>query len=185
MKKSVLLIFMLLIFSYSSSIAQETEKPVKENDNLIYSSFESGILIDNQTNIIPDKRTLEMLIQHRFGTMENGFSDLFGIYAPGTNIRIGFNYSIIDRLMVGYGLTKKNMYSDFQLKYALLRQTENRIPVAVTLYGNAAIDSRNKEDFGVNYSFTNRLSYFGQVIVGRKFADWLSLQVQGSFTHYN
>ncbi len=185
MKKSVLLIFMLLIYSFSSSIAQETEKPAKEEDKLVYSSFESGILIDNQTNIIPDKRTLEMLIQHRFGTMDNGFKDLFGIYAPGANIRIGFNYSIIDRLMVGYGLTMKNMYSDFQVKYALLRQTERRIPVAVTLYGNMAIDSREKEAFGVNYSFTNRLSYFGQVIVGRKFADWLSLQVQGSFTHYN
>ncbi len=185
MKKIVFLIFVLSVCIFGSSLAQENENPDKTEDKLVYSSFENGILIDNQTNIIPNKRTLEMLIQHRFGPMTNGFKDLFGIYAPGANIRIGFNYSILDRLMIGYGLTKKNMYSDFQVKYALIRQTERRIPVAVTLYGNMAIDSRDKEVFGVNYKFTNRLSYFSQVIVGRKFSKWLSLQIHGSFTHYN
>ena len=186
MNKSILLIFILSICFYSSSLAQETEQPAKKVDKPVRSPFESSMLIDNQTNIIPVKNTLEMQIQHRFGPMDNGFKDLFGIYAPGANIRIGFNYSIIDRLMIGYGLTKKNMYSDFQAKYALLQQTRSgRIPVAVTLYGNMAIDSRDKEVFGVNYSFTNRLSYFGQVIVGRKFAEWLSVQVHGSYTHYN
>ena len=186
MNKSILLIFILSIGFYSSSLAQEAEQPAKKVDKPVRSPFESSMLIDNQTNVIPVKNTLEMQIQHRFGPMDNGFKDLFGIYAPGANIRIGFNYSIIDRLMIGYGLTKKNMYSDFQAKYALLRQTRSgRIPVAVTLYGNMAIDSRDKEVFGVNYSFTNRLSYFGQVIVGRKFAEWLSVQVHGSYTHYN
>ena len=127
-----------------------------------------------------------MLIQHRFGSMENGLSDFFGIYAPGANLRLGFNYSLLDNLMLGYGLTKKNMYSDFQAKYALLQQTRSgRIPVALTLYGNMAIDGRSEEVFGMNYKFTNRFSYFGQVIVARKFTDWLSIQTQGSFTHYN
>jgi hypothetical protein len=99
---------------------------------------------------------------------------------------MGFNYSITDRLLVGYGLTKKNMYSDFQAKYALLRQTRSgRIPLSITLYANAAIDSRDKEVFGEDYKFIDRMSYFGQVIISRKFADWLSLQIHGSYTHYN
>jgi len=107
------------------------------------------------------------------------------------NIRLGANYSILDNLMVGYGLTKTNMYSDFQVKYNVVQQTrKNAVPVAVTLYGNMAIDGSEKTKFeGVGedsvYSFSNRLSYFGQVIVGRKFCDWFSLQATASFTHYN
>ena len=186
MKKEILQLFLLWICFALVGFGQEESKENKPDDRPVSSTFESSMLIDNQTNIIPDKKMLEMQIQHRFGPMTNGFKDLFGIYAPGANIRIGFNYSIIDRLMVGYGLTKKNMYSDFQAKYALLRQTRSgRIPIAITLYGNMAIDSRDKEVFGQEYKFMNRLSYFGQVIVSRKFADWLSLQVHGSYTHYN
>ncbi len=160
--------------------------PEKKKDKPVRSPFESGILIDNQTNVIPTAKTLEMLIQHRFATMENGLSDFWGIYGLGTNIRMGFNYSILDNLMVGVGLTKKNMYTDLQIKWNVLQQTRNNtIPVAVTIYGNMAIDGRNDNVFGVDYKFTNRFSYFSQVIVGRKFCDWFTFQATGSFTHYN
>jgi len=184
MKKYILVIIVISsIFTTSMLHAQEAEKP---KDDPVYAPFAGGMLIDNQTGFFPDKKTLEMLIQHRFGLIENGFSDLFGIYAPGANLRLGLNYSILDKLVVGYGLTKKNMYSDFQAKYSLLEQTQSgRIPVAITLYGNMAIDGRGKAVFGVNYKAIDRFSYFGQVIFGRKFSKWLSLQLQGSFTHYN
>ncbi len=59
------------------------------------------------------------------------------------------------------------------------------MPIALTVYANMAIDGRNDEVFGVDYKFTNRFSYFTQLIIGRKFCDWFSLQATGSFTHYN
>ena len=182
MKKYVCFAIIILL-NYSYTLAQQEEA---EKDKPVRAPFSSGILIDNQTSVIPANGTLEMLIQHRFNSMDNGISDLYGIYSPGGNIRIGFNYSLLDNLMVGYGLTMKNMYSDFQVKWNLLQQTrKNTIPVAVTLYGNMAIDGRNDEAFGNKYSFTGRFSYFSQLIVGRRFNDWLSVQATGSFTHYN
>ncbi len=190
MKKYILSIIVLLV-SWSYSHSQDTITAKKEKDVPVFAPFESGMLIDNQTSVIPTAKTLEMLIQHRFGTVENGIKDIYGIYASA-NIRIGFNYSILDNLMVGYGLTRNKMYSDFQVKYNILEQTrKNTIPIAVTLYGNMAIDGRAKTSFeGTTgedsaYNFSNRLSYFGQVIIGRKFNDWFSLQGTASFTHYN
>lgn len=181
MKKYVCFAIIILL-NYSHSVAQEEA----EKDRPVRAPFSSGILIDNQTSVIPAQGTLEMLIQHRFNSMDNGISDIYGIYSPGGNIRIGFNYSLMDNLMVGYGLTMKNMYSDFQVKWNLLQQTrKNSVPVAVTLFGNMAIDGRNDEVFGNNYSFTGRFAYFSQLIVGRRFNDWLSVQATGSFTHYN
>ncbi len=193
MKKTILF-FLIVIFGVGVVFAQdeEAQKPKKKKDRPISEMFNSGILMDEQTSEIADKKTLEMVIQHRFGLIKNnGASDLWGIYAPSANTRMGLNYSILDNLMVGYGITRKNMYSDFQVKWNIVEQTrKNTIPVTVTLYGNMAIDGRNKDVFNTAtadsaYKFTNRFSYFSQIIVSRKFADWFSFGVNASFTHYN
>lgn len=183
-----------MVFSFGVVTAQEEEapKPKKKKDRPVREMFSSGILIDEQTSVIPEQKTLELVIQHRFGLIKNnGMKDLWGIYAPSANTRMGLNYSIRNNLMIGYGITRKNMYSDFQIKYNILQQTRrNTIPVTVTLYGNMAIDGRNKDVFTTStadstYKFGDRMSYFAQVLVSRKFNDWLSLGVNGSFTHYN
>jgi len=184
MKKYIAGILILMVCCLHLS-AQDDAEP-KKVDKPVRFSFASGHLIDNQTSTMPVKNTLEWVIQHRFGAMDNGISDVYGLYAPGANIRNGFNYTILDNLSVGYGLTLKNMYSDFNVKYVPLQQTrENTIPVFVTIYANMAIDGRKDDVFGTEYKFSNRMSYFSQLIVGRKFNNWLSVQAHTSFTHYN
>jgi hypothetical protein len=182
MKKSFIIFNLLMaasIFLYS-----QDEEPPK--DLPVRSPFASGILIDNQTTVISAPRTMEYYIQHKFGRVNNGISDLFGIYAPGANIRMALSYVPVKKLQVAYGLSRVRMYSDFSVKYTILEQTRrNTIPVAVGIYANMAIDGSNEEVFGKNYSFTSRLSYFSQIIVGRKFNDWVSVQANASFTHYN
>ena len=64
---------------------EKTEQPEKDK-RPVRAPFESSILIDNQTIIVPSKGTLEFDIQHRFGTVDNGLSDLYGFWAP-SNIR--------------------------------------------------------------------------------------------------
>jgi outer membrane receptor protein involved in Fe transport len=177
-----------MIFSIGVAIGQNDEsKPEKKKERPVRSMFESSVLIDDQTSVIPIKNTLVMHIQHRFGLIKtNSASDLFGIYAPSANTRMGLNYSILNNLMVGYGITKKNMYNDFQVKWAFLRQTRSgNIPLNLAVYANMAIDGRKNSVFGDDYEFANRLSYFTQLIVGRKFNEWFSMEVNVSYTHFN
>jgi hypothetical protein len=182
MKKAFLICSILIPISLLL-YAQDEQPP---RDLPVRSPFASGVLIDNQTTVISIPRTMEYFIQHKFGKIDNGLSDIFGIYAPGANIRMALTYVPIRNLQVGYGLSRINMYNDFSFKYTILEQTRrNTIPVAVGIYGNMAIDGRNKDVFGNNYTFPNRFSYFSQLIVGRKFNDWVSLQANASFTHYN
>ncbi len=181
-----LLYLFTLILLVQIGFTQELEETVKKKDKPVRSPFESAYLIDNQTQVIQPANTLESVIHHRFGSMDNGVKDLWGIYASGANTRIGFNYSILNNLMVGWGITKDKMYNDFHLKYNVITQTrKNTIPLTVTLYVNAAIDGRNESVFIDNYKFTNRLSYFSQIIIGRKFSEWFSFQAHTCFTHYN
>lgn len=180
MKKHILLII-LFVLALTNVFAQDTEK-----DQPVSNPFETGVLIDNQTTVIPDAKTLEFVIQHKFGTVDNGFSDLFGIYSPGANVRLGLNYVLRKNFQVGAGLTKKNKYTDFNAKWTIFQQTEhNKMPVAVALYGNIVVDGRTNETFGTSYDPFDRLSYFSQLIIGRKFTDWFSLQIGASLSHYN
>jgi hypothetical protein len=179
-----LLTIILLIFPTLITIAQETEPAT---DLPVDAPWATATLIDNQTVVSPYKGGLEFEIHHRFGLMKNGISDLFGIYAS-SNIRLGFNYGITDRLMLGAGTTKDYKLQDLQWKYAVLQQTQSgRIPVSVSYYGNAVIDARAEDAFGPTeqYSWMHRFSYFSQLIVSRMLNDRFSLQVAPGFIYYN
>lgn len=182
--KSFAFLSLSLLFSVQGMTQDEAteEKPVARPAR---PAFESGLLFDNATTTIQAQKTLEMVIQHRFGTMDNGISDLYGIWAP-SNIRLGLNYSILNNLMVGIGTTKFNKMQDIQIKYNILQQTRsNSIPVTVSLYEVIGIDGSAESKFGKNYAFSNRLSYFSQIIISHRFNDMISLQIAPSFTHYN
>jgi len=201
MKKNILTIILFSLIS-TISFAQDVatdSTAVIEKDKPVRSPFESGLLIDAQTTVIQNVHTLEAVIQHKFGTVENGHSDLFGIYAPGSNIRLGLDYVLLKNFQIGVGITKKNMTTDLNAKWTIMQQTrKNTFPVAIAIYGNMAVDGRNVSAFesgtvqvahhvgSVNdFAFPDRLSYFSQLIIGRKFSDWFTLQGAVSFTHFN
>jgi hypothetical protein len=187
--KKISILFALFLFAGLTAFSQTdtaTVKKVNNNKSIVgfftfndskpeRNVYASGYLIDNQTSVIPVAKTLEMVIQHRFGTMENGISDLYGIFGAA-NTRLGLNYSITDWLQVGFGTTKVNKLQDFGLKINLLQQSrDKKVPLTITYYGNMCI----------NYKFGNRLTYFNELMITRKFASWFTFTFAGSFSHFN
>jgi hypothetical protein len=181
----LLTIFFLLVFIPGKLYAQDSTEapaPVAKKVKPVKNTFESVLLMDNQTVMVPVKGTFEWDIQHRFGTVKNGSKDLWGVYAPA-DIRLGFAYAPIKRLYVGAGITKERMQIDVNAKYALFLQTpDNKMPVSVTPFANVAVDPRG--DANVNH-FVDRISYFTQVIIARKFDDKFSAQVAPNFSWFN
>jgi len=176
-----LLILTFIIGMSIPTLAQEDEfanEPVS-------GTFESGLLGETQTTETPYAGEFGLHIQHRFGLIENGLEDVFGIYST-SNIRMGIDYGVTEKFMIGYGYTKEFKLQEFHGKYRVFTQTEsNSIPVSVALYGNLAINSQDKVVFGNDYTFSDRLAYFSQIIVAHKFNDNISLQLAPSFTHFN
>lgn len=152
-------------------------KPVKN-------TFESVWIIDNQTVMVPIKGTFEMDIMHRFGTVQKGYQDFWGFFAP-SNIRLGVSYSPINKLNLGVGITKSNMLWDASAKYSLITQTKGKYPVSVTYYANAAYDTRKDADNSIFKYQTQRISFFNQLIIARKLTNKLSIQVAPSISHQN
>ena len=75
--------------------AQDSTGAVVETPPLLNETskkYISKYLDHRQPNcLVPVKKTFEMDIQHRFGTVENGYEDFWGFFAP-SNIRMGFSY---------------------------------------------------------------------------------------------
>lgn len=169
----------------STVITEEVEAPVKQKP--VKNTFQSIWIIDNQTVMVPIKGTLEMDIMHRFGTVNKGYKDFWGFFAP-SNIRLGANYAPINNLNVGFGITKEHMLWDVNIKYAIITQTKRKYPVSVSYYGNMAIDSRKDpviyDNSEIKYK-ADRFFYFHQLIIARKVTDKISLQVAPSLTWQN
>jgi hypothetical protein len=183
MKKILILLTLSLfispLFAQEETQTQDKSKPVRF-------TFGTAILIDNHTVATPYKGGLELEIHHRFSLIKN-YHDLFGIYGSA-NTRIGLNYGITDRLMVGAGTTKDYKLQDIQWKYLILQQTEdNKMPVSFSYYGNIVADLRTNDAFGPTerYRDIHRLSYFTQFIVARKINDMFSVQLAPSLVYFN
>jgi len=182
--KHILSILILSIFAFSTSLyAQDEEEEKKKDTRPVRSPFESSLILDNQTVVVPGQGTMQFEIQHRFGTLENGISDFFGMWAP-SNIRLGMGYVPKENIMLGIGATKFNQFVDLNYKWAFLKQTRSwSVPVSITFYGYVAIDTRGQQYLEDN--FTYRLSYFNELIFATKVNSKLSLQLTPSFTHFN
>jgi Membrane bound beta barrel domain (DUF5777) len=158
-------------------------KKVKKDFKPVRPAFACGTLLNQQTTQNLKKNTLEFMMQHRFGNFQNGYQDLLGVYGSA-NIRIGFDYGIIDRVQVGYGVTKNNLTSDFRAKVMILQQSKNNLfPVSISYFGNIGI--AGAKDTVQFPKAVDRLSYYHSIIISRRFTDWFSLQVSASYAHYN
>ena len=166
----------------STAVEDEPSGPVKVKP--VKNTFESIWIIDNQTVLVPIKGTFEMDIMHRFGTVTKGYPDFWGFFAP-SNIRLAVAYAPINKLYLGFGITKGNMLWDGSAKYSIITQTPGKYPVSVSYYANMAYDSRKDEDNSLFKYSSDRYSFFNQVLIARKVTEKLSLQIAPSVSHQN
>ena len=191
LNKSIFITLLVFPLALLAQDNKDVATPPTER-KLERAAFESTALIDNQTNVLNTKGTIELTMNHRFGSVK-GTNDMIGIWAPA-NIRLGVTYGLTDCITLGFGTTKDSRLQDFNLKGALLRQTrDNHMPVSVTYYGNAAMSASLRETFEtttykgevIPYRFSSRLSFFNQLIIARRFNSNVSFQIAPSWSHVN
>lgn len=177
---ALLSLFSTALFSQDNTTPEPTKEYVKK-------TFENGVMINNQTVETPYAKTLDFMIQHRFGIIKNRY-DLFGIFAPA-NIRLGLTYGITKDLSVGGGAAKDKSLYDLEWKYIVLKQEKTGgMPVTLAYYGNmSSSDTRKSQLYNQDNELkpANRLTYFHELMIARKFNDKISVQLAPSYTHIN
>jgi hypothetical protein len=145
-------------------------------------TFKAIHLINAQTIESPAKQDLNFIIMHRFGKLNSGAYNFFGL--DDASIRIGLDYGITDRLGVGIGRSSFEKTFDGYIKYKLVQQTQGAkvVPVSIGLLGAINHYTLRADSF---VSAKNKTSFVTQLIIARKFTSALSLQVSPTWVHYN
>ncbi|WBO83379.1 DUF5777 family beta-barrel protein [Hymenobacter yonginensis] len=151
---------------------------------LVAATFKGTRIINGHSVETPGGGTLVFLISHRFGTLNSGAYNFFGL--DQATIRLGLEYGATDRLTVGIGRSSLDKTYDGFLKYQALRQTTglHAIPVSVTLFGSSALTSLRYFD-GLDHTLPRRLTYTVQALVARRFSPGLSVQLSPTVVHRN
>jgi Membrane bound beta barrel domain (DUF5777) len=171
--------------------AQDNTLLDKLNDSLsahagkIYTTgtFKATHIVNMQTVESAAAGNLNFVIQHRFGQLNSGSYNFFGL--DNATLRLGLDYGLTDDLDVGIGRTSYLKTFDGYLKYKLLRQTEGRqMPVSVSLLGT--ITDYTQDIVGKDYlNMKYRTAYSAQFLIARKFSRSLSFQIAPTYLHYN
>lgn len=184
----------LLLLCSTSLFAQDDllDMLVKEDAKKItytQATFKGTRLINGQTVETLAKQHLNFWISHRFGSINSGFIDnFFGL--DEAKIRLGIEYSLTDKWLIGAGRSTIEKTYDFYSKYKILAQS-NKMPVTATLYGGLTTNtmpSGYTTSIGNIMRYQNNLqrqSYFGQLLIARKINEKLSLQIMPTFLHNN
>ena len=122
MKKFIVLFFALALILRTSAQETEPEKPVKN-------VFQGTRFINLQSANVAEKNELQMFIQHRFGNINGGFYEFFGL--DEASMRLGFEYGIFKNFTVGIGRSTYMKTFDSFLKYRILTQTAS-MPLTLT-----------------------------------------------------
>jgi hypothetical protein len=132
-------------------------------------------------NVAPG--VLDLRISHRFGFISEGAYELFGL--DQASMRIGFDYGLTNRWMIGLGRSTFQKQYDGFTKFKLFRQAAAKMPVTISLTGSVMYKSLKFEDpTRTNYTSSN-VVYSSQLLLGRKFSESLSLQLMPTLIHYN
>ncbi|MBL7923889.1 MAG: hypothetical protein JNL88_06800 [Bacteroidia bacterium] len=179
-------LFLLPEYVMAQENSEPSEAAVPEKE-YVRATFENGVVINNQTVETPGQKSLDFIIQHRFGRVKDE-KDLFGLFAPA-NIRFGLGYGITDRLVVAVGVTKVRMTYDFEAKYVLLKQTKGKgMPVSLAYFANVSKSSTANDNFlnsDGEYKPAYKYTYFHELMLAKKVNSKLSLQLAGTHSHYN
>ena len=150
----------------------------------VSATFKDTRIINAQSNETPGKNVLHFVIAHRFGQINEGAYALWGL--DNASMRMAFDYGVTDRLAVGVARSTFQKTYEANIKWRALRQnSDNSMPVSVTLYSVAMANGLIWPDPTRENYFTSRLSYVNQAVIAKKWGSQLSLALIPSFIHRN
>jgi hypothetical protein len=187
--RQLLLAFLIFLIPSGIFAQDDLMKMINQDStkdiNYTTATFKSTRIMNGHSieRMLPGQ--LDVRISHRFGTLNSGGYNFWGL--DQSNIHLSLEYGIFKWLMVGVGRGSYQKTFDGFAKFSILRQSSGAkvMPVSVSLFSSAAINSLKWTDPTRPNYFSSRLSYVGQILIARKISEGLSLQLTPSYVHRN
>jgi hypothetical protein len=191
MQTKIGFIIALVVLTFGNLRAQSLEdilaQDAKPETYLTKATFKSTRIINGHSIESMAAQHLDFRISHRFGALNSGAYNFWGL--DMATIRLGLEYGLTDNFMVGIGRNSFQKTFDGFIKYRLLRQSTGgkSFPFTLSLFGSSAVNTLERKFANPDYNlnFTNRLTHVFQVLIARKFSEYLSLQITPTYIHRN
>ncbi len=179
-------------FFYLASFAQddlmkmlEDETTKDKKPDYATATFKTTRIINGHSVENVAEGVLDFRISHRFGYVNGGAYELFGL--DEASMRLGLDYGLTNRWMIGIGRSTYQKQYDGFTKYKILRQSSGTrsMPITLSALGSIMYKSLRTENPDRENFPTSKLFYAGQLLIGRKFNESLSLQLMPTIIHYN
>ncbi|MBA3827415.1 MAG: hypothetical protein H0X33_00610 [Taibaiella sp.] len=169
-----------------NALLDSSQSTVKAPKQYVIATFKSTRVINGHSVENVGKGILDFRIDHRFGALNSGVTTFYGF--DNATTKIAFDYGLTNWLMIGIGRSTLYKEYDGSLKIKLLRQTtNNQNPVSLSYVGGLSVQSLPAPQLaaGDTYYFSNRVTYFNELLIARKFSNSFSLQLMPVHIHYN
>jgi len=174
-------LFPLLLFS-QDDLLDELESEI-EIDQTVTAAFKGLKVVNFESTKLASKKDLYFVVSHRFGSVKNGFDDLFGLDNAVTQLK--FIYGVNDWLNIGAARSSLLKKYGLHAKYRVLGQVVGGFPFNIVGYNLVTVNTALDKDLLPNLEFSDRLTYTTQVIISRKISEKLSLLAVPTFIHEN
>ncbi|WP_372947919.1 DUF5777 family beta-barrel protein [Mariniphaga sp.] len=140
-------LFSVLYFLFVLNLGAQDES---EEVKIIEHAFQGTRFVNEQSVNLADQGELRLYIQHRFGEIDGGLYELFGL--DQATMRLGFEYGLGKNLNVGFGRSTYLKTYDVYAKGRIAGQTET-FPLSIGLVAAGSIPTlRNFPDNENNFS---------------------------------
>jgi len=157
---------------------------VEDTPQEVTAIFKGTRIINGQSVELPAKGNLQFLIEHRFGTINSGAYELWGL--DQAQMRMSFDYGLTNNTAIGLARNSFQKTFEASIKSRLVRQEINGgSPISITSYNAVFANSIRWANPERANLFSSRLSYAHQIMIARKFNSSLSLQLTPSLIHRN
>lgn len=182
--KKITLLFIFLSGSLFSQddLLKELESEV-EVDKTVIAAFKGLKVVNFESTKLADKKEFFFIVAHRFGSVENGFDDFFGLDDAVTQLK--FIYGLNDWLNIGISRSSFQKKYGGHIKYRIIPQELEGFPVTVVGYHLLTVNTSLKDDQYPNLEFVDRLTYTSQILLSKKINSSLSLLLAPTFIHEN
>ncbi len=181
------LLLVCVFFLSAPSFAQDDLLDMLEDDtdsliNYTNAAFKGTHIINGHSTKTKNKGELDFLIYHRFGPINSGIEQFFGL--DQANMRLGFEYGITDLINVGIGRSSYEKTYDVFFKWKILRQKSGieNFPINMVWLSTVAIPTVENAQ---NLTTVERLGFVNQLMISKKISNKLTMQLMPGLVYLN
>jgi hypothetical protein len=158
-------IFLVSVLSFLLILNSGAQEEIPQEKRINH-AFQGTRFVNEQSVNLADHGELRLYIQHRFGEIDGGLYELFGL--DQATMRLGFEYGLGKNLNVGFGRSTYLKTYDVYAKGRIAGQTET-FPLSIALVAGGSVPTLRNFFPEAENNFSSKYSGNIQLLLAKTF----------------